>query len=566
MPEASSSSPADLVLDRYRPLSPIGSGGSGSVWLARDERDGREIALKIVSREGKAGSRAEREVEAAARLRHRRCLRTLDFASDEDHVYIAYEHVAGKTLRQALRDGEMDDRKAIEACVQILEALEHAHGQGVVHRDVKPANVLLVEGADVDVRLVDFGLARFAEAETLTELGDIPGTLAYISPERLSGETATAAADVWGVGVVLWEALVGWHPFWAGSAVETARRIESGSPSLSALRPDLPDALLSAVERALASDPARRPEAGDLARELRLALEREAAHSGRIARAPRRTTYRVRTKRPDLARIGNALASAAVVAWITAQFPFYPAHSQLLLMTLAAGVSYARPRGGSLLTMSLLVLPLGNYSFGLAFFFVVAATVWAGMGRRNPYHVQLPVIGPVAAACGGLFLLPLAVMKIRGALRRGALVLVSYLLAVVVAGMEGRALPPTGIESPLGIGVEGSISPSAVAGALTHTITSRPALLASACILTLAAGLLPYARRYERWGGAVLGASLIAGTLLPFGAVHTAPVIAGAWLSAVVLTLLSLKARPRMAAAFEPPATRSATEPRRIAV
>ena len=143
-------------------------------------------------------------------------------------------------MRQALRDGEIDDRRAIEVCAQILEALEHAHAHGIVHRDVKPANVLLASGTEIDVRLVDFGLAQFAEAETLTELGDIPGTLAYISPERLAGETATAAADIWAVGVALWESLVGWHPFWAGSMLETARRIETGAPPLGSMRPDLP--------------------------------------------------------------------------------------------------------------------------------------------------------------------------------------------------------------------------------------------------------------------------------------------------------------------------------------
>jgi eukaryotic-like serine/threonine-protein kinase len=132
-----------LVLGRYRPLRPLGSGGSGSVWLVRDEESAREVALKVVPREGKAGSRAEREVEAAARLRHPRCLRALALERDDRHVYVAYEYVAGRTLRQALRLGELDDAAAVEAAAQVLEALAHAHGKGVVHRDVKPANVML---------------------------------------------------------------------------------------------------------------------------------------------------------------------------------------------------------------------------------------------------------------------------------------------------------------------------------------------------------------------------------------------------------------------------------------
>src|SRR5213080_562852 len=128
----------DLVLGRYRPLRPLGSGGSGSVWLARDERNGLDVSLKIVPREGKAATRAEREALAAARLRHERCLRAYGFERDSRNVYIAYEYVPGQTLRQALRAGAVNDAEAVEAGAQILEALAHAHGRGIVHRDVKP--------------------------------------------------------------------------------------------------------------------------------------------------------------------------------------------------------------------------------------------------------------------------------------------------------------------------------------------------------------------------------------------------------------------------------------------
>src|SRR5258708_3903941 len=108
----------------------------GHVWLARDERNGLDLALKIVAREGKAGSRAEREARAAAALRHERCQRILSLARDPSHVYIAYEYIPGRTLREAMRSGELRDRDAIEVAAQIAEALAHAHGKGIVHRDV----------------------------------------------------------------------------------------------------------------------------------------------------------------------------------------------------------------------------------------------------------------------------------------------------------------------------------------------------------------------------------------------------------------------------------------------
>lgn len=238
---ASEAAPAGdgLILRRYRPIRPLGSGGMGSVWQARDERHGRDVALKIVPRTGTAGPRAEREAAAAAQLRHPACLRVYSLARDEEHVYIAYEYVPGRTLKQALAERTLDDAGAVEAAAQVLEGLAHAHAHGIVHRDVKPANVLLADAPEVSVRILDFGLALMTEAETLTAAGDVPGTLAYISPERLAGRAAEPATDVWGACVLLWEALAGRHPFGSGPFLELARRIGRGAPSLAAVRPDL---------------------------------------------------------------------------------------------------------------------------------------------------------------------------------------------------------------------------------------------------------------------------------------------------------------------------------------
>ena len=560
MGDATTASAGELVLGRYRPLSPIGSGGSGSVWLARDERTGRELALKIVTREGKAGSRAKREAEAAARLRHRRCLRPLDFGSDDQHVYIAYEHVAGKTLRQALRDGEINDRRAIEIGAQVLDALEHAHSQGIVHRDVKPANILLASEAEIDVRLVDFGLAQFAEAETLTELGDIPGTLAYISPERLSGGTSTAATDIWSVGVALWEALVGWHPFWAGSMLETARRIEAGAPSLEAMRPDLPRPLLAAIESALAQDPKNRPRAGDLARVLRRSL----ALGEERRRKPRKPLLG-KLRRLDPARLGHALASAVFVAWGTSLFPFYPAHTQIPLAVLAGVVSLARPLGGGAFAFSLLLLPLGNYSLGLALAFALAATCWLILTRRKPLTAQLPLLGPLAAALGALFLIPLALLPIRGAGRRALVAFAAFSLALIVAGVNGGPFPLTSAKTPRGLGIEGSTSLISVTGALTRALLDRPTLLAEGLLLGLAAAFLPLAQRRGLWGSVVFAAGMIALALLPFASVAATSVIAGAWLTALALVVLPApvsSARSIVAAPAETPSL----ETRQIAV
>src|SRR5205085_451899 len=152
-----------------------------------------------------------------------------------------YEYTPGRTFREALRAGELDDATAIAAAVQMLEGLAHAHARGIVHRDVKPSNVLMADGERISVRLLDFGLARLPQAETLTAAGDVPGTLAYISPERLGGEPATPAADVWAVGVLLWEALAGRHPVGSPAWLRSPARSrsfgrEGGSRSRSPFR------------------------------------------------------------------------------------------------------------------------------------------------------------------------------------------------------------------------------------------------------------------------------------------------------------------------------------------
>jgi serine/threonine-protein kinase len=303
--------PGSLVLGRYRPIRPLGSGGSGSVWLAQEEASGREVALKIVPREGNAGARAEREAGAAARLRSERCLRARALARDPGHVYIVYDYVPGKTLREAMRAGEVSDPVALEAAAQILEGLASAHEKGIVHRDLKPANVLLEDTEDVRVKVFDFGLAVMHEEETLTAVGDIPGTLAYISPERLRGEPAKPAADVWAVGVLLWEMLACKHPFWGGSLLDTARRIEQGAPSLATERPDLDRRIVECVYRALSVDPARRPSASALAAQLR-----------KVTSEPRR---RNRTPAPAVADPPDPPAAAAVLfsAWCAAATPFF---------------------------------------------------------------------------------------------------------------------------------------------------------------------------------------------------------------------------------------------------
>jgi Protein kinase domain len=524
-----------LVLGRYRPLRPLGSGGSGSVWLAHDEETALDVALKVVRREGKAASRAEREVEAATRLRHPRCLRALALDRDDEHVYVAYEYVRGRTLRDALRSGTLDDASAVETAAQVLEGLAHAHGKGVVHRDVKPANVMLEEGDEVSVRLLDFGLAHMEEADTLTAVGDVPGTLAYVSPERLDGASSSGAADVWGVGVVLWEALTGWHPFTAASPVETARRIRQGAQPLARSRPDLPAELCSLVDRMLAPDPRRRPAAGRLPDALRDAF---AARGRRPRPAMSIQGLRERALPAGLA----ALCAAGGAALL----PFYP-RGWPLLVALAAGLVALRlPRAGLALALAVPVLPLGNVALGLALAYVLLAGAWFALFLRNHQAALLFLSGPLLAPVGLLAAVPLVALQARGHVRRAATAVAATLTAGIVAAVARVPFPLGG--PPPAVPLDETGRPDAALGRLLDALAAWPGLGLLALVLAAATLAVPAARERGLWGVAAWGSGLLAAAILLPGTLGGTPVnviglVFGVWAATAWLAVERFRTR-----------------------
>ena len=489
-----------LFLGRYRPVRPLGSGGAGSVWLAWDDRSGREVAVKIVPREGKSGSRARREAQALAQLKHPRCLRAYACGRDSENVYIAYEYVAGRTFREALRAHELTDADAIEAAAQVLEGLAHAHSKGIVHRDVKPANVLLADGDGISVRLLDFGLARMAHAETLTSVGDVPGTLAYIAPERLHGAAAAPAGDVWSAALLLYEALAGRHPFWRTTLPETAEAITQGAQPLVELRPDLPRAVLAAIDRALALDPAKRPSAAKLARQLRR------SHRGGSAAGTLEALER-RFGPPALAGI-YAGAGAAVL-------PFYPAHAVGALAGAAAALTFFRPRAGVALALAVPLFPLGNVALALALLYAVVALAWLALHAREPERAPYVALGPLLGPFAGM--LPFAYRDARSPLTRGAGAGAAVLLAAAVRAAR---------DGPIGLGLPGSRDPVAAAEALARAIP--PSLALETLAFALAAAALPLALARGRWGLTGWGAALLLAVLLPL---NPLALVACVWLT-----------------------------------
>jgi hypothetical protein len=475
-------------------------------------------------------------------LRHQHCLRAYGLEADDKHVYIAYEYVPGLTMRQAMRASRLGDEGAVEAAAQVLEGLAFAHARGIVHRDVKPANVLLAEGETISVRLADFGLAQLADADTLTAVGDVPGTLAYISPERLQGQTAGPPADVWAVGVLLWEALVGRHPFWRASPLETGEVIQAGARSIAEARPDLPPALVGAVDRALSVDPTVRPTAASLADALRTAIRE---------REPRRKTVRLRLDPRSLVRRGAAPALAALVAaWTAVALPFFPARWPLLLALIAGALTAARARLGLAFTLAVPVFPLGNVSFGLALVYAGFAVLWLALMWRDPRRGMLWAVGPLLAPAGLLGLVPLVVTGAHGLLRRAAIVVAGVGVAGVVQGLRGSGLP-FGLGDAAVLPVAGTEEPRAVLDAIWSWIEQTPTMAIEAAILAVTAAVLPYFSRRSDFTIATFGGVLLAATLLAAPDAAAFPLVATGWATCVFLAVQARR-RSEIGARDEP--------------
>jgi serine/threonine protein kinase len=283
-PRAGSPDPPTWIADRYRLGEVVGRGGMGQVRAATDVRLERQVAVKLLRADlaeiDEVRRRFEGEARAAAALVHPNVVAVFDAGEEDDVPFIVMERLPGRTLADELKNGPMSSFEVRELAVAVLGALEAAHRAGIVHRDVKPGNVL--RALDGTWKVGDFGIAKIAEAAgDLTVTGMMIGTPAYIAPERFAGEPAAPASDLYSAGVVLYEALIGRRAFAADNSLALAEQIRSGrAPAVREVLPDVDPTLGSVVERAMQTDPARR-FAG--AAEMRSALEGRPARGRRTA-------------------------------------------------------------------------------------------------------------------------------------------------------------------------------------------------------------------------------------------------------------------------------------------
>jgi hypothetical protein len=479
----------ERILGRFTIGERIGRGGFGTVHRAWDERLCREVAVKSV--EGASAGRVLREAHAAARLNHPSIVTLYELGEENGVAYLVSELVKGANLREYAASGALSDRDLAEIGIELCAALAHAHAQGVIHRDIKPDNVLVKRGRGRRMRgsgeralLADFGIAAVADAPTLTVSGQVVGTLAYMAPEQAAGEPAGPAADVYSLALTLYELWSGENPVAAATPAATARAIGSQLPPLATSRPELPDGLHAAIDASLDPDPEQRPPLD----ELRSALSTlaEALPADRPLPEPPQPPAATGTVEPMPARpLAVLLAAGALgVLGALAGMPVPAAIVVLLLapaaLLLARPIEWVAPAGAPLLGLVGLApcfvvfaaanaRPSGRIALaalGWAWAGIVGAALGRGLGvaagggegagASTVGELLTPLLGPEAVATG--------LVWVGAAILLGPLLELAGPAVLAVAGLVWTA----GLVAALG----------AIGGPAAPTLLLTPALVA----------------------------------------------------------------------------------------
>ena len=527
------------VLGRYVLGPTIGRGATAVVRRARDLATGDEVAVKSVPAELDLAPRVRAEVRAAERLDHPGVVALLDWGEDDESIHLVWELVDGPSLLELLREPRgLDATQVVRIGGEVLSALGHAHRAGVVHRDVKPANILIDRRGRS--RLSDFGVARLSGEAGLTLTGSVVGTVAYMAPEQARGEAAGPSSDVYSACLVVYEGLTGANPVAAPSPAVTARRAASGAvPPLSRARPDLPPRLCRAVNAGLRHDPAARPSAVDLADELH----------GVLSGVP---SARARARRmlPRLASAAGGAALTAVALWTaggqlaeSGAANWQQPGPRAAAIALAAVAFAWRPRAALLASIVAGSVLVGLVSPGAAVLLGALAlatlAIGWGTGRLTLLPAACPVLfalglGPLYAAVAGL--VPRWRDRLWVAMAGVAATLVWQVGAGAGGLMAGGDYVPPGVEN-----LDGESSPAVAARRLWEPLAAHPEALLQAVALVVGAMCVPLVLRARpgrpRAVAATIWVVLVAGSMVAvatagvnaLGAVLPAGLVVVAW-------------------------------------
>jgi len=476
-----------LVADRYTIEEELGRGGFGTVYGASAD-GGERVAVKVFSRREGLAPRADREARTARKLDHPNIHTVLGVENDDDHVYLVSQLVEGERLD---RSGLAEDQ-AVRAIAAVCDALAYAHSRGIVHRDVKPANILVAR--DGTVTLTDFGIASDEDSRDQTVDERVLGTLSYMSPEQAAGTQATGATDVWAAGLTLYTQLTGSNPYKAKTLTQLLEKLAAGAEPLADVRPDLPKGVCRAIDRALEHNPSRRPDASEMRdRLLRGLAEAEAGPSEVKAplggRRPIGTRDHGQMALPRFRRAirpGAALLSALAVAWVMVAFPVYPASWSLPLAALTGFLAYRSPVAAMSFAGLICIPAFWNYAeaAGLVWAGLCAAWIWAGTRWGGTSRLLAP-LAAIPLALMGLGPAYVLIAATAPTPRRRA---AEAAAGAVVAAVAGGWLP-----GPAARVLPAASSPMAYATALGRA----PEMIAITVAMVIAAVLLPVAWRLD---------------------------------------------------------------------
>ena len=507
--------PEGIVADRYRIIETIGVGGSATVFEAEDLQTGEMVALKAIPAEEKLRRRARREMRAVSSLDHGAIVRMLSNAEDENYIFVSFELVRGNDLSVVLREKRLEESEILRAVAAVCDALEHAHARGVIHRDVKPGNILLRD--DGILKLTDFGIAQMDHPDATVD-ESLLGTLSYMAPEQVRGEMLTGSVDVWAAALVAYEALTRKNPYRSKNPVELAEKHRKLRLSLRAERPDLPEAATKMIDRALDLDNQRRPLPSQLRDALlrgAVAMERGGAElDPSIEMPPMEPRVRLRKRWlravPDLieehrerhehaepgeqsqaeARITAALTrmqphwpvalTGVASLFLLGALPFYPTGWPLAIALLAAVVALRLPLIAGALVLAAALPLLGNLAFGLVPGGALIAVAWMILLARDGKRILLPLLAPLCTLCFAWSLYPLLAGSSPRAYIRGALGAAGAFTMTVALGLSGYGSPfsPTPQLTTLGTQLAGADDAIATAGTVAAAIGFGPLLLA----------------------------------------------------------------------------------------
>ncbi len=445
---------SEPVMGRFRLIEPLGSGGHGTVWAARDERLRRTVALKRIPRAqdgvGDDHRRIDREALAAARLSHPAIVAFHEALSDRDAYYLVTELVRGSSLAQRFARSRPDDRELTAIGIALADALAHAHARGVVHRDVKPQNVIIADDpveTGARAKLTDFGVAQIAGEQPLTRSGDVIGTLAYMAPEQADGKGASPASDLYALALTLYEGFAGTNPLRGATAVATVKRLGQGIPPLGLARPDLPRRLAGAIDRALSPDPSARGRVSDLRDAL--ASVRGGGRSAATARATPTLRRRREPRRlPALTERGQRFVAAVAAAALSpvAAASFLGVHGEMALLAIAGAallVLACAPRAGWVaLALAAVAWAAISGQSGTALVLLAAFVPAPLLLGSEPWLWCAPALAPALGLAGLAAAFPALAARLAGASawRRAALAALGYWWLALAEALSARRL------------------------------------------------------------------------------------------------------------------------------